>query len=674
MPKSVRKSCSDSIEDGFVLIISEKPKAGAAISRALSKNAEECRENGVPYWVFKRGSETYVVASAAGHLFSLSTKKRGFPVFEYEWVPRWEAERGSGHLKKFYSVLSKLARRASAYVNACDFDIEGSVIGYMIVKMLGNGSRAFRMKYSTLTEEELREAFSSLSDLDWEMIEAGICRHELDWIWGINLSRLLSWISSLAGEKRVLSSGRVQTPTLVEAVERYFDYLTFVSPPKFALRAELSFRGDKFSSTHADSPFNLRQEAVEKREKIVSAGYGVVEKVGTSKQSLRPPPAFNLGELQYEASRIYGFSPSYTQRLAEELYLDALISYPRTNSEKLPPSIPHRKILSELSQIGDYRGAASAVLRRGELSPVQGEKEDPAHPAIYPTGKRPVGLKGDQFKLYDLIARRYIAAFMESALVERQEVQISAGGERLIAQFRALAKAGWTSIYPFSAGREKSLSLKEGERVEVISARVQAVFQGKPRLHTKTSLLKWMEREGIGTEATRAQIIETLFNRGYLVQAGGGVRPTRLGIAVALFLKEKFPDITKTELTRKFEEKLFKIREGKEEREEVVKEAREFLEGELNKALRLGNELSSYMKSYMSPEQKCELCDLPALDGGLCIVHQRALARIADSIEEWKRAYGEDEDKILKRMAKSSSVGRAVRDVAKGIVEKRIVF
>lgn len=674
MSEKSRKECDNLLKNGYTLIISEKPKAGSAISRALSRSLIECRESGVPYWIIRDKGKVFVVASTAGHLFSLYTNKRGFPVFDYEWVPRWKAEKGAGHLKKFYKVLSKLAKGASLYINACDYDIEGSVIGYMIIKMLGNGSKTLRMKFSSLTEEELRSAFSSASGLDWEMVEAGICRHELDWIWGINLSRLLSWVSSIAGEKKTLSSGRVQSPTLLEAVERYFEYLTFVSSPKFSLRVEIEAHGDKISAVHANSPFETRQEALARKSKIMEKKVGKVVRAERSSYILRPPPAFNLSELQYEASRVYGFSPSYTQRLAEELYLDALISYPRTNSEKLPPTIPHRKILAELSSNESYRSFISPLLKTQKLSPVQGEKEDPAHPAIYPTGKKPVGLKKDLFKLYDLIARRYVAAFMENAKIERREYRISIDGEELITQGKIVAEAGWTAAYPFSIGKEKAVYLKEGEEVQVVSARIGTVFQGKPKLHTRTSLLKWMEKENIGTEATRAQIIETLFKRGYLVQKKGGIVPTKLGIAVALFLSEKFPDITKTELTRRFEEKLLRIREGKEKKESVVREAKIFLEGELNKALNSGNELGKFMKEFISSENKCELCDLPQLDGGLCIIHQKALQNLVESIEVWEKAFGENKDKVIERMAKSSSIGRAVREVAIGILQKRIIL
>lgn len=674
MSNKAKRACERPLGKDYILIVSEKPKAGAAISKALSSEVTECRESGVPYWIIELRGKRYVVASTAGHLFSLFTRKRGFPVFEYEWVPRWEAERGASHLKKFYRVLSKLAKGASQYINACDYDIEGSVIGYMIINMLGNGSKSYRMKYSSLAPEELRSAFSSLSDMDWEMIEAGICRHELDWIWGINVSRLLSWVTRLAGEKKILSSGRVQGPTLTEAVDRYIDYMTFISTPKFSLKVELRAGEDKISATHEESPFDNREVAKRKKENILKGKKGIITSTERSLSSIRPPPAFNLSELQYEASRIFGFSPSYTQRLAEELYLDALISYPRTNSEKLPSTIPHEKILSELSSMESYRSIAISILKTGKLSPVQGTKEDPAHPAIYPTGKRPSGLKRDSYKLYDLIARRYMAAFMDEAKIERVEFHIRAGGENLIAQARSILKPGWTLSYPFSIGREKRINVKEGSELEVSSARISSVLPGKPKMHTKVSLLKWMETENIGTEATRAQIIDTLFKRGYLIYGKDGVKPTKLGMAVTMFLKEKLPDITKTELTRQFEERLFRIRKGEEKREDVVGEARRFITEELERAVNMEAELRDFMKMYLRPEVKCEFCEMPALEGGLCLIHHRALIGLADAIEKWEAAFNEDRDKVLAKIAKSTSVGKAIRDVAKGVIEKRIIL
>ena len=197
-----------------MLIIAEKPKAARKIAGALGLKGFG-RVYGIPYWYGYYRGEYVVVSSTAGHLFTLVTDKRSYPVFEYRWVPRWEGERGASFLKKFYSALKSLARGAKAFVNACDYDIEGSVIGYLIIKELGDVRRAKRAKFSSLTPQELRKSFQSLMPLDWDMIESGLCRHELDWIWGINVSRaLMHMFRRVMSYRKPLSAGRVQSPTL----------------------------------------------------------------------------------------------------------------------------------------------------------------------------------------------------------------------------------------------------------------------------------------------------------------------------------------------------------------------------------------------------------------------------------------------------------------------------
>ena len=164
---------------GYVLIIAEKPKAAAKIAEALGDGgARRCRHpSGAPYWVLRWDGRLAVVGSAVGHLFGLYTSERGFPVFRYEWRPIWEAERGAEYAKPFFEALRDLSRRAALYVNACDYDIEGSVIGFMVIKWFGDLGRARRAKFSSLTRAELRRAFSRLQPLDTEMVEAGLARH-----------------------------------------------------------------------------------------------------------------------------------------------------------------------------------------------------------------------------------------------------------------------------------------------------------------------------------------------------------------------------------------------------------------------------------------------------------------------------------------------------------------
>ncbi|MFN3268598.1 MAG: DNA topoisomerase, partial [Zestosphaera sp.] len=202
-------------DSGYVLVIAEKPKAADKIAVALNLSTRKVVD-GVRVWKGFFNGRRFLVAPAVGHLFSLDTEERDFPVFTYRWVPRWLVEKKSRYARKYYEVLKKLARGASEYVNACDYDIEGSVIGYLIIKNFGDLSRSRRAKFSSLTREELVNAFKNLQPLDVRMVEAGLCRHEIDWIWGINVSRaLMSYYKKVFGNFKVLSAGRVQTPTLI---------------------------------------------------------------------------------------------------------------------------------------------------------------------------------------------------------------------------------------------------------------------------------------------------------------------------------------------------------------------------------------------------------------------------------------------------------------------------
>ncbi|MEM3142988.1 MAG: DNA topoisomerase, partial [Zestosphaera sp.] len=223
----------------YVLVIAEKPKAADKIAAALNLSIKKVI-NGVRVWSGFFNGRRLLVAPAVGHLFSLDTEESGFPVFTYKWVPRWLVEKESKYARKYYEVLKSLARDASEYVNACDYDIEGSVIGYLIIKNFGDLSRSRRAKFSSLTQEELVSAFKNLQPLDVKMVEAGLCRHEIDWIWGINVSRaLMSFYKKVFSGFKVLSAGRVQTPTLIEVFKKHVERESFVPEVRFSISMKL---------------------------------------------------------------------------------------------------------------------------------------------------------------------------------------------------------------------------------------------------------------------------------------------------------------------------------------------------------------------------------------------------------------------------------------------------
>lgn len=657
----------------YVLVVAEKPKAARKIVEALSDRAARCKlPRGAVYWVLRFDGETYVVASAVGHLFGLYTRKRGFPVFEYEWRPLWEIDSSASYTKPYYATLEVLSRKAKLYINACDYDIEGSVIGYLVIKWFGDTSRARRVRFSSLTPPELRRAFRRQGPLDIEMVEAGLARHELDWLWGINISRALMEAVRLATGRRVtLSAGRVQSPTLAEAARRDIERGTFVPLPYFRVAVKLLYDGHEI--TVESLSFTEKRKALRWVQEARREGYArVVEVVGKTLH-VPPPYPFNLPDLQSEAARHFGYSPLYTQKIAEDLYLDGLISYPRTNSQRIPPSLDIDSILQGLRKDWVYSNLIEALLdmTKGKPRPRNGPKDDPAHPAIHPTGVLPKEpLSGPRAKIYDLIVKRFLASMAIEAVMVVQTVTFSLANTSLRASGKSIIQKGWLSIYePYASLKETALPpLRKGEVVKIKSIRLGTLYTRPPPAYSKIKLVKWMETNGIGTEATRARIVELLFSRGYLVQSRSGIIVSDLGYAVIDILEKYFSDIVSVELTRKFEQSLQDIRYGKRRRVDVVNEAKKILAERLNTFKKhYMNEAGLLLAEALSlrtPPSRCAVCGRRAEDGKLCHLHMSALKNIVEAYSEWYARLGPiSVSEYIRKLSAMKGVGRFAKDI-----------
>jgi len=670
---------------GRVLVIAEKPKAGSKIAFALSKDYEKARMYGVPYYIIKKPGLTIYVASAAGHLYGLYTNLRGYPVFEYEWRPLHEVEKNAEHTRKFLEVLRKLCEEADYFVNACDYDVEGSVIGFLIILFNGDPGRSFRAKFSSLTPEELRSAFNKLTNLDYEMIEAGLCRHELDWIWGVNISRaLMEAVKASTGKKVILSAGRVQTPTLKYVTENNIARNLFIPLPQFTITAYIEKDGEVIKLEYAGPVIEEKKRVEDLIALMKQKPMLIVDRYEEKTITYSPPPAFNLGDLQSEAARIYGFSPYKTQSIAEKLYLEALISYPRTNSQKLPPTLDYRGIIENLARIPAFSKLARDLLTetRGILKPVQGPKDDPAHPAIYPTGVEPSGLSRDEWKIYELIVRRFLAAFAREALVYRRFVTLKHPSNPSYLVFQAsgqkVADPGWFKYYPYLELSETQLPrFHRGEVVRLVKVVPKRSYTKPPEKLSKIKILKWMEQVGIGTESTRARIIELLFKRGYLRSSGNAAEVTDLGLGVIEVLAEYFPELTSVELTRQFEEEMESIRLGLKSRLEVVEKAKKTLAMLLKKFDEHKEDIGFLLATRLKlakPSKVCTVCGREAetLDANLCKYHSEAIKRVEEYYKEWYRREGVSWSEYLEKLSKLKSTGKWIREVLPYIYKRGV--
>ncbi|NJE84755.1 DNA topoisomerase I [Thermococcus sp. CX2] len=568
------------------LIIAEKPNVARKIAYALAEGKPIRKTIGkVAYYEFTRDGKKVIVAPAVGHLFSLAPKQKtyGYPVFDIEWVPVYVAEKGKSYAKDYIKALAKLAKQADEFIVACDYDTEGEVIGYTALKYACgvDPSKAKRMKFSALTKKDLLKAWYNLEPtINFGMADAGIARHVLDWYWGVNLSRALtSAIKRASGKWMVLSTGRVQGPTLKFLVDREKEIQNFKPTPYWVIKMLLEKNGEKYTATYEKERI-LDEDEAKRIVEEAKKGPAFVEKVEVRQQKRHPPVPFDLGTLQREAYSAFGYSPKKTLEIAQKLYEKGLQSYPRTSSQKLPKNLNFRSIIQNIAKLPEYKPFAHELLGKESLKPVEGKKDDPAHPAIYPTGElpKPGELTKDEQNIYDLVVRRFLALFMEPAVRETMKVIINSNNHRFILSGARTVKEGWLKVYGKYVKFDEVIlpAFKEGEPVKVIQIKREKKKTKPPARYSPAAVIKRMEDLGIGTKATRAQILETLYARGY-IEGKKKIKVTPLGMRVVEALERNVPDIVSVELTRAFEEKMEEIMAGKARKDEVIEDSKEQL-------------------------------------------------------------------------------------------------
>ncbi len=550
------------------------------------------------------------------------SSRRSYPIWDFHWAPKHLVDRASARLARWVRVIGSIATDTDRYVNACDYDIEGSVIGHTILQYACDGAhtKALRMKFSTMTEKELRLAFQKLdSKPELSLVDAGKCRHELDWLYGINLSRLLTESALRQGRGyATLSTGRVQGPTLGFVVEREEEISCFVPVPFWTIGATIVHNGKTYSLEYEKDKVASEAEAKgvcnECRDVLLE-----VKAVESREIQQYPPYPFDLSSLQSEAYRHFGYSPAGTLALAERLYLEALISYPRTSSQKLPPDIAYAEILQGIASHTDYRSLIAKLMTRGYLRPNNGPKDDPAHPAIFPTGESPDRrLSGGEAKLYDLISRRFMATFADSSLKTNSQVIFNYNSDRFFLSGSRIVRLGWVEFYrPYAFDDSKPLpNLKIGDRAKVQEIKAIEKFTQPPYRYNPSSLLKKMEDMNIGTKATRAGIIDLLYARGYIREER--IRASELADKVIDTLSTYCPLIIDSSFTADLENLMQDIQNGSASRRGVLVEALEHLRPIMlalaEKEEAIGSQLSEVVEAQrlgaVTFETPCPKCGL----------------------------------------------------------------
>src|SRR5918999_1042710 len=533
----------DKKDEPFVLVICEKPNAARRIAQALGTNSfkRSISSEGVPFfYAISNNNSHFMIFPSIGHLYGLVdvTKNREiYPVFDLEWMPFLSNSHRLNRVEQIIKSISEVSKRATRFIHACDYDQEGEVIGYNILQYACKFKydKSLRAKFSTLTDQEIRESFDNLLKPNRGLAEAGRSRHILDFLYGVNLSRALSQSFKIGNNGKQqyynLSIGRVQGPTLAFAVDKEIDIRKHIPDPYWGIIADFEKNGHIIQAFYEKDKVQTLLEA----NSIINACNGkdgLVSQVKVQKILLHPPTPFNLGDLQKEAYKLFKFSPTYTLSVAEMLYLDAMISYPRTSSQKLPLSTDYKKIIAHLSKVNSNYGSLTAVLlSKDRLLPNEGNKTDPA-------------------------INQHTTASID---IDGRYVFKSEGKSNI--------HEGWIHFYkPYFIFHEVELpKLNQGDILRNVVVISKEKFTQPPFRFNQASLLEKMEKEQIGTKATRAQIISTLFNRNYIVtsQKFFGIEATDLGFAVIETMKKYVPNNVSTDFTRAMEKDLENIQISK---------------------------------------------------------------------------------------------------------------
>lgn len=518
--------------------------------------------------------------------------------------------------KELIRSLKNLAKKSDSVIIATDFDREGELIGSDAlnkVREVAPDLPVARAQYSSFTKAEITQAFDNLVSLDQNLADAGESRQHIDLIWGAVLTRYLT-LAKFGGFGNVRSAGRVQTPTLALVVERERERMAFVPEDYWQIRGMGAAQGaaedDRFKIAHKTARFTDKDAAETAYGHVDGATTATVAAVTKRSRKQQPPTPFATTSLQ-AAAAAEGISPARTMRIAESLYMAGLISYPRVDNTVYPATLDLGAVVSDLAKINPALAPVCKKVLAGPMKPTRGKVETTDHPPIYPTGEGdPSTLDGGQRKLYDLVARRFLATLMGPATIENTKLELDVNGEPFVASGDVLVTPGFREAYPYGLKRDEQMPpLEQGDTVDVFDIKLEAKQTEPPARYSQGKLIQEMEKLGLGTKSTRHAIIERLYAVKYCVN--DPIEPSQLGMAVCDALDKFAPHITHPEMTAELEEEMDNIAEGRTTKTQVVDTSRNLLSEQLASLLPHSEEVKEALAdavaadAYVGPCPKC---------------------------------------------------------------------
>ena len=514
--------------------------------------------------------------------------------------------------KEIIRTLKNLAKKADEVIIATDFDREGELIGsdaVSMVRQVNEDVPVVRARYSSFTKPELEHAFAreNLVAVDDDLAAAGESRQFIDLIWGAVLTRYLT-MAKFGGLGNVRSAGRVQTPTLALVARREKERQAFVPEDYWVVRGTAATqKGEEFKVAHATARFKDEATATSAYQDAKAAGKARVTDVvkKTRKGTIQTP--FNTTSLQ-TAAAAEGLTPARTMRIAESLYMSGLISYPRVDNTVYPETLDLSEVVTMLKGVPQYSNYCDELLAAHPLKATRGKQETTDHPPIYPTGVGdPDKLRPEEWKLYNLIARRFLATLSEQPVIEGTKVTLDAGGQTFTASGDVLVKPGYRAIYPYGSKKDEQLpALSVGQEVDLTSLDLEAKQTEPPARYSQGKLVQEMERLGLGTKSTRASIIERLYEVKYL--KNDPIEPSQLGMAIIDALECYAAHITTPEMTSELEGDMTKVAEGKASQDAVVDHSRELLASLLEGLIEHKEDLGEAISDAVQADAKIGVC------------------------------------------------------------------
>ena len=562
-------------------IIAEKPSVAREIARIVGVTK---REEGY----FEGGD--YAVTWAFGHLVQLAMPDgygiRGFvrdnlPVIPetFTLIPRQEkTEKGykpdSGVVSQI-KIIARLFKESEQIIVATDAGREGELIFRYLYHYIGCTTPFVRLWISSLTDKAIREGLRNLeegSKYD-NLYLAAKARSESDWLVGINGTQALS----IAAGHGTYSVGRVQTPTLAMVCARYWENRRFTVEPFWQLHIAADNGNGEVVKFSSSEKWKEKEPATTLYNKVKEASTAIVTKAERKEKIEDTPLLYDLTTLQKEANAKYGFTAEQTLEIAQKLYEKKLITYPRTGSRYIPEDVfvEIPKLLAFIGNLSEWKDKVNPKAVPTRRSVDGGKVAD--HHALLITGEKPLFLSKEDNIIYQMIAGRIIEAFSEKCVKDTATVTVECAGVEFVAKGSIIRQAGWRAVY--GEENKEEITIPSWQEGDTLALKAASITEGKTKpkpLHTEATLLSAMETAGkeieddalrqalkdcgIGTPATRAAIIETLFRRGYMERCKKSLVPTEKGLA--LYSVVKTMRIADVAMTGEWEKELARIERG----------------------------------------------------------------------------------------------------------------